>query len=168
MIELSSRFPAARVHPRIDPWFSRFPLPLTRARRVLDKLGHAELADFDCRQKLVAIGHAVGALIVVAFVSANCSSRLRSHDPIDGTMIVPSASESALHLHNRVSIAISGIVVSVIAVRVVPVIRIRIEERETKRVDKDERSIVETVEATKPITPTEVAVTRTLKAGGGV
>ena len=120
-----------------------------RARRVSDKLGHAELANFDCRQKLVPISHAVRALIVVAFVSANCSSRLRSHDPIDGTMIVPSASKSALHLHNCVSIAISGIVVPVVIVWVVPVIRIRIEERETKRVDKDERSIIETVEATK-------------------
>jgi hypothetical protein len=83
-------------------------------------------------------------------------------------MIVPSASKSALHLHNCVSIAISVIVITVIAVRIVPKVGIRIEERETKRVDKDERSIVETVEATKPITPTEVAVTRTLKAGGGV
>jgi heme/copper-type cytochrome/quinol oxidase subunit 2 len=83
-------------------------------------------------------------------------------------MVVPSASESALHLHNCVSIAISGIVVPVVIVWVVPVIRIRIEERETKRVDKDERSIVETAEATKPIIPIEVAVAPTLKAGGGV
>jgi len=72
-------------------------------------------------------------------------------------MVVPTASESALHLHNCVSIAISGIVVPVVIVRVVPVIRIRIEERETKRVDKHEP--VETVEATKSIIPIEVSET---------
>ena len=164
--DISSRFAVGRIHSRIHQKLSRFPLPLTRARRVSDKLRHAELADFDCRQKLVPIGHAVRALIVVAFVSANCSSRLRSHDPIDGSMVVPSASESALHLRNCVSIAISGIVVPVVIVRVVPVIRIRIEERETKRVDKHEP--VETVEATKSIIPIEVAPAPTLKAGGGV
>ena len=87
---------------------------------------------------------------MVAFVSANCSSRLRPHDPIDGTMIVPGTSKPALHLYNRVGIAvaISVVVVPVVSVRIVPVIGIRIEERESKRVDKDERSIVvETAEA---------------------
>src|SRR5439155_11067059 len=82
--------------------------------------------------------------IVVAFVSAICSSRLRPHDPIDGTMIVPGTSKPALHLYNRVGIAvaISVVVVPVVSVRIVPVIGIQIEERESKRVDKDERSIV--------------------------
>jgi len=78
---------------------------------------------------------------VVALVSANCSSRLRPHDAIDGAVIVPGASKPALHLYNRgIAIAISVIAVSVVSVR--------IEERETKRVDKDKRSIVvKTVEA---------------------
>ncbi len=94
------------------------------------------------------IDHALGRHIVVAFVGANCSSRLRPHDSIDGTMIVPSASKSTLHLDNYVGIGISVIVVTVVIVVVVPIIGIRIEERETKRVDKDERSIVvETAEA---------------------
>src|SRR5260370_36943154 len=93
------------------------------------------------------IDHAVGGHIVVAFVSANCSSRLRSHDPIDGTMIVPSASKSTLHLYKRVCVAISVIVVTIVIVRVVPVIGIQIEEWKTERVKEDERSIVETAEA---------------------
>ena len=93
------------------------------------------------------IDRAVGRHIVIAFVSANRSSRLRPHDPIDESMIVPSASKSTLHLYNRVCIAISVIVVTVVIVRVVPIIRIRIEEWKTKRVEKDERPIVETAEA---------------------
>src|SRR5712691_12928815 len=92
------------------------------------------------------IDDAIGRHIVVAFVSANCSSLLSDHDPIDGTMIVPSASKSTLHLYNCVCIAISVIVVTVVIVRVVPIIRIRIEERETKRGEENERSIVEKAE----------------------
>ena len=80
---------------------------------------------------------------MVALVSANCSSRLRPHDAIDGAVIVPGASKPALHLYNRgIAIAISVIAVSVVSVRIISVIGIRIEERETKRVDKDKRSIV--------------------------
>src|SRR5439155_18762553 len=96
-----------------------------------------------CCEKL-PVDDAIGRHIVVAFVGANCSSRLRPHDPIDGTMIVPGTSKPALHLYNRVGIAvaISVVVVPVVSVRIVPVIGIRIEERETKRVDKDKRSIV--------------------------
>src|SRR5439155_11341695 len=77
-------------------------------------------------QKL-PIDQAVRRHIVVAFVSANCSSRLRPHDPIDGTMIVPGTSKPALHLYNRVGIAvaISVVVVPVVSVRIVPVIGIR-------------------------------------------
>src|SRR5260370_23832678 len=107
---------------------------------------NAGSAETHCCEKL-PIDHAVGGHIVVAFVSANCSARLRSHDPIDGTMIVPSTSKSTLHVYNRVCIAISVIVVTVVIVRVVPVIGIRIEEWKTKRVEEDERSIVETAEA---------------------
>jgi len=99
-----------------------------------------------CREKL-PIDDAIGRHIVVAFISANCPSRLRPHDPVDGTMIVPSPSKSALHLYNCVCIAISVIVVTVVIVRVVPIIGIRIEERETKRVEENERSIVETAKA---------------------
>ena len=92
---------------------------------------------------------------MVAVVGANCPSRLRPHDPVDASMIVASASKSTLHLYDPGPTAISVIVgpVVTVSVRVIPIIgigiRIRIEERETKRVDKDERSIVETVEATK-------------------
>jgi len=83
---------------------------------------------------------------VVALVSANCSARLRPHDSIDGSMIVASASKSPLYLHDCVAVVISGIVVTV-SVRVVSIIRIRIEEWKTERVEKDERPIVETAEA---------------------
>ena len=103
-------------------------------RRMCHLAGSTET---HCCDKLL-IGHTVRGHIVVAFVSANCSSRLRPHDSIDGSMVVASASKSTLHLHNCVSIAISIIVITVVAVRVIPVIRIRIEERETKRVDEDE------------------------------
>ena len=99
-----------------------------------------------CCEKL-PVDDAIGRHIVVAFVGANCSSRLRPHDPVDGTMVVPSASKSTLHLYNCVCIAISVIVVTVVIVRVVPIIGIRIEERETKRVEENERSIVETAKA---------------------
>ena len=93
------------------------------------------------------IDHTVGRHIVVTFVSANCPSRLRPQDPIDGTMVVPGASKSTLHLYNCVCVVISVIVVTVVIVRVIPIIGIRIEERETKRVEENERSIVETAEA---------------------
>src|SRR5213080_4914855 len=80
-------------------------------------------------------------------------------------MIVPGMSKLALHLYNRVGIAvaISVVVVPVVSVRIVPVIGIRIEERESKRVDKDERSIVvETAEAIagKPIRARHGAIRR--------
>ena len=98
---------------------------------------------------MLFIDYAIGWHVVVALVSANCSSRLRPHDAINDTVIVPRASKLALHLYNPgIAIAISVIAVSVVRVRIVAVIGIRIEERETKRVDKDERSIVvETAEA---------------------
>ena len=97
------------------------------------------------RCQTLPIDYAIGWHIVVALVSANCSSRLRSHYAIDGAVIVSGASKPALNLYNRgIAIAISVIAVSVVSVRIVSVIGIgiRIEERETKRVDKDKRSIV--------------------------
>ena len=95
-----------------------------------------------------AVDHAVGGHIVFAFVGANCSSRFRTQDPIDGAVIVPSARKSALYFHNRVSAVISVILGIVVIVRVVvPIIGIRIEDWKTKRVEEDERSIVETAEA---------------------
>src|SRR5439155_23614117 len=101
------------------------------------------------RCQTLPIDYAIGWHIVVALVSANCSSCLRSHYGIDGAVIVSGASKPALNLYNRgIAIAISVIAVSVVRVRIVSVIGIRIEERETKRVDKDERSVVvETAEA---------------------
>lgn len=76
-------------------------------------------------------------------------------------MVVPRASEPALHLYNPGSSAMSvAVVTTVVAIRtivarIIPVIGIRIrigkriEEREAKGVDKDERVvvIVESVEA---------------------
>ena len=94
-----------------------------------------------CPEKL-AIDHAVGGHIVVAFVSANCASGLRSHDPIDGTMIVPSASKAALYLYNQLHIGVAVVVVTVRVVR----IRIRVEDWKAKRVDEDERPIAEMAE----------------------
>src|SRR5438094_10331983 len=99
------------------------------------------------------VDHTVGGHIVVAFIRPNCSSRFRPHDPVDASMIVASASKSTLHLYDSGPTAISVIIgpVVTVSVRVIPIIgigiriRIRIEERETKRVDKDERSIVETI-----------------------
>jgi hypothetical protein len=67
-------------------------------------------------------------------------------------MIVAGPSKQALHFNNSGrGIAIPIIVVSVVIVRIVPVIPvgIRIEEREPKRVHKDKRSIVETTELWK-------------------
>src|SRR6266516_2716000 len=93
------------------------------------------------------VDHTVGGHIVVAFVRPNCSSRLRPHDPVDASMIVTSASKPTLHVYNSrgPAVSVSVIPVVTVTVRVIPVIGIRIEERETKRVDKDERSIVETI-----------------------
>ena len=85
---------------------------------------------------------------MVAFISANGPPRLRSQDPIDGSTIVTSASKSALYFYNRISAVISVILVTVVIVRVVvTIIGIRIEDWKTKRVEEDERSIVETAEA---------------------
>jgi len=82
---------------------------------------------------------------MVAFVSANCPSRFRTHDSINGTMIVPGASEPALYLYNQPHIAVSVVVVTVVVVRVVR-IRVRIEDGKAKRVDEDERPITEMAE----------------------
>src|SRR5260370_11276786 len=113
--------------------------------RPPDDFERGESTETHCCEKL-PIDHAVRGHIVVALVSANCTPRLRPHDPIDGSMIVASASKSPLYLHNCVSIVIPVIVVTV-SVRVVSIIRIRIEEWKTKRVEEDERSIIETAEA---------------------
>jgi hypothetical protein len=98
-----------------------------------------------CEQ--VSIDHPLGGYIVIAFVSANSSPRLRSQDSIDGSTIVTSSSKSALYLYDRVSIAISGIVITVVVVRVVPIVGVRIEDWKPKRVEEDERSIMEMAEA---------------------
>jgi len=82
---------------------------------------------------------------MVAFVSANRPEGLRTQDPIDGTMIVPRASEPALHLDHQLHIAVSVIAIAVVIVRVVR-IGIRIEDGKAKRVDKDEPPITEMVE----------------------
>src|SRR5215472_9047504 len=49
--------------------------------------------------KKLSINHAVGGNVMVAFVSTNRPERLRTQDSIDGTMIVPGASEAALNLY---------------------------------------------------------------------
>src|SRR5438093_8236218 len=142
------RFPSSRCASAIqivcpdDPPLIRS--PNSNARRTIGS------NETHCCQTL-PIDYAIGWHVVVALVSANCSSRLRPHDAINGAVIVPGASKSALHLYNPgIAIAISVIAVSVVGVRIVAVIGIgiRIEERESKRVDKDERSVVvETAEA---------------------
>ena len=99
------------------------------------------------RSKELSIDHALGRHIVVAFVSANGSSRLRPQDPIDGSVIVASTGKPALYFHNRVSAVISVILVTVVIVRVVvPIIGIRIEDWKTERVEEDECSITEMTE----------------------
>ena len=66
-----------------------------------------------CCEKL-SIDHALGRHIVVAFVSANGSSRLRPQDPIDRSVIVASTGKPALYFHNSVSAVISVILVTVV------------------------------------------------------
>jgi len=96
----------------------------------------------ECSEKL-AIDHAVGRHVAIAFVSANCPSRFRTHDSINGTMIVSGASEPTLYLDHQPHSAVSVVVVTVVIVRVV---RIRIEDGKAKRVDEDERPITEVAE----------------------
>ena len=127
----------------------------------------------------LSIDCAVPRLIVIAFVSANCSPGLRPQDSIDWTMIVPGASEPALRRHDIGSIAVTisvtgspvtvpivavGIrVVSVrIGIRIIPIEREWREERETKRVDKDDRSIVEVM---KPIMSTKIPTVEMVETG---
>src|SRR5438477_2138441 len=98
---------------------------------------------------------------MIAFECPNCSPGSRPHDPVDTSMVVASASKSTLHLYNsvRTAISVSVIPIVTVSVRVIAVIWmwIWIEERETKRVDKDERSIVETiVEMVEPIETVEM------------
>jgi hypothetical protein len=81
---------------------------------------------------------------MVAFVSTNRPSRFGTKDSVDGTMIVPGASEPALYLYNQPRIAVSVVVVTVVVVRVV-LIRVRIEDGKTKRVDKHKRPMVDPV-----------------------
>src|SRR5207245_11420961 len=84
----------------------------------------------------------------VVSLGAYLSTCIRTQKPIYGAVIVPSARKSALYYHNRVSAVISVILGIVVIVRVVvPIIGIRIEDWKTKRVEEDERSIVETAEA---------------------
>src|SRR6266487_6073216 len=92
----------------------------------------------------LAIDHAVGRRVVIAFVSANRTSRFRPKNAVDGTMIIPRASEPALYLDHQPHIAVSVVVVTVVVVRVVR-IRVRIEDGKTKRVDKHKRSMVDPV-----------------------
>src|SRR6266568_6225968 len=97
------------------------------------------------RPEKLTIDHAVGRHFMVAFVSANCPSRFRTHDSINGTMIVSGASEPALYLYDQPHIAVSVVVVTVVVVRIVR-IRVRIEDGKTKRVDKDESPFTEVAE----------------------
>src|SRR5437899_2978532 len=89
------------------------------------------------RPEKLAIDHAVDRHFMVAFVSANCPSRFRTHDSINGTVIVPGASEPTLCLDHQPHIAVSVVVVTVVVVR--------IEDGKTKRVDKHKRSMVDPV-----------------------
>jgi hypothetical protein len=73
-----------------------------------------------------SIDHAIGGHIMGALVCTKRSSRFRSDDAIDGTMIVASASKSALQCYDAGSIAISVsrsriIVVSIVTIRTVHV-----------------------------------------------
>ena len=113
-----------------------------------------EISEAHCEK--LPIYHALRRHIMVAFINANCSPSLRAHDSINGTMIVPSASKSALDRCDSGSIVVSvsrpriiivPIIIRVVAVRIIPIILEWIEKWETKRVDKDESSIVEAAEA---------------------
>src|SRR5262249_21310408 len=113
--------------------------------------------------------------IVIALVSANRAPGLRPQDPIDRSMIIPGASKSALRRHDlgstAVTVSVSGSPVIVVPVRVVSVrvISVRIipikwewrEERETKRVDKDKRIVME------PVIPIKISIIETAEAGSG-
>jgi hypothetical protein len=147
--------------------FSREREAIVRLPTTRRSLGHRP----ECRKSAeTAEGSSISSHIVIAFVSANCSPRLRPQDPIDCSMIIPGASKSALRRHDvgstAVTISVRGSPVIVVPVRVVPVrvISVRIipiiwewrEERETKRVDKDKRSIV-----TEPIIPIKIPIVET-------
>jgi len=97
------------------------------------------------RSEQLAIDHAVGRHVVIAFVSANRTSRFRPQNAIDGTMIIPRASEPALYLDHQPHIGVSVVVVTVVVVRVVR-IRVRIEDGKAKRVDEDESPFTEVAE----------------------
>ncbi len=159
----SSRFVSAPQATRIVAGALHAPAPSGPERIcAAAKLGSTKT--HRCHE--LPVDHTVGGHIVVAFVSPNCPSRSRPHDPIDGSMVVASASKSTLHLYNSGRTAVSVIIVPVVTVtvRVIPIIGIgiRIEERETKRVDKDERSIVETIVET-----VEAIVEEPMRAGHG-
>src|SRR5438552_13223226 len=133
LVTTAAQYPAgwpANVSPSLVGWW----LPTSGSTKT------------HCSQE-PSIDHTVGRHVVVAFISANGPPRLRSQDPIDGSTIVTSASKSALYFYNRISAVISVILVTVVIVRVVvTIIGIRIEDWKTKRVEKYERSIVETAE----------------------
>ena len=97
------------------------------------------------RSEKLAIDHAVGRHVVIVFVSANRTSRFRPQNAIDGTMIIPRASEPTLCLDHQPHIVVSVVVVTVVIVRVVR-IGIRIEDGKAKSVDEDERPITEVAE----------------------
>jgi hypothetical protein len=90
------------------------------------------------------VDYTVHRHIIVAFVSPNCSERLRPQNPINQSVIVASARKPALYLYNQMPIPVVVVVVTVI-VRVVR-IGIRIEDRKPKRVDKDEPPVMEMAE----------------------
>jgi len=91
-----------------------------------DRQSNAGSTRADCHQNLVAIDHAVLALIMAAFVRPNRPSRSWSHDSINIAVIVSCPSQPALQLHHggasAVTTAVAGLIAVAISVTGVPVI----------------------------------------------
>ena len=109
---------------------------------------------------------------MIAAIGAHRSARLRPHDSVDRAVVVTGTSQPALHI--GYARAIGPISIASPATVAVPIVRItgivvrigiwviavkeRIEERKTKRIDKNERPIVEVVKPMEPIIKIMVTV----------
>ena len=120
---------------------------------------------------------------MAALEGADRASRAPAHDAIDGAGVKSSAPEPALDLHNHGDIHATAVwVVGPVRIRVIGIRVIERKERKTEVIENNdliktattksiisiEVAVVETVEATKPIVPSEVAAALVLEAGCGV
>jgi hypothetical protein len=131
------------------------------------------------------VDHAISWQTMAALEGADCISGPAAQDAIDWARLKSSGCEPTLHLHNQRAIhAIAAALISAIPVWVVGPVRLRvvgirvvgirvvrrriIERHERKAEVIENNDLVEMVEMTKPIIPTEIAVVETVEAGRGV